>query len=98
MALLDSIPHRQKAADQRPWPRVIVGDDGWLAAIEHLTSGHATLLGFWGEPAAVHMALLGADFSEIAVDGFKSLAEGQKVEFEIGSGPKGPRALKVRPQ
>jgi Ni,Fe-hydrogenase III large subunit len=67
MALLDSIPHRQKAADQRPWPRVIVGDDGWLAAIEHLTSGHATLLGFWGEPAAVHMALLGADFSEIAV-------------------------------
>jgi len=67
MALLDSIPHRQKAADQRPWPRVIVGDDGWLAAIEHLTSDHATLLGFWGEPAAVHMALLSADFSETAV-------------------------------
>jgi Ni,Fe-hydrogenase III large subunit len=67
MALLDSIPHRQKAANQRPWPRVIVGDDGWLAAIEHLTSGHATLLGFWGEPAAVHMALLGANFSEIVV-------------------------------
>jgi Ni,Fe-hydrogenase III large subunit len=67
MALLDSIPHRQKAADQRPWPRVIVGDDGWLAAIEHLTSGRASLLGLWGEPADVHMALLSADFTEIAV-------------------------------
>jgi Ni,Fe-hydrogenase III large subunit len=67
MALLDSIPHRQKAADQRPWPRVIVGDDGWLAAIEYLTSGRATLLGLWGEPAAVHMALLSADLAEIAV-------------------------------
>ena len=67
MALLDSIPHRQKAADQRPWPRVIVGDDGWLAAIERLTSGEATLLGLLGEPAAVHMALLSADFREIAV-------------------------------
>jgi Ni,Fe-hydrogenase III large subunit len=67
MALLDSIPHRQKAADQRPWPRVIVGDDGWLAAIEQLTSDQATLLGFWGEAAAVHMALLSADFGEIAV-------------------------------
>ncbi len=67
MALLDSIPHRQKAAEQRPWPRVIVGEDGWLAAIEQLTSGRASLLGLWGEPAAVHMALLAADFSEIAV-------------------------------
>jgi Ni,Fe-hydrogenase III large subunit len=67
MALLDSIPHRQKAADQRPWPRVIVGDDGWLAAIDCLISGRASLLGLWGEPAAVHMALLSADFAEIGV-------------------------------
>jgi Ni,Fe-hydrogenase III large subunit len=67
MALLDSIPHRQKAAEQRPWPRVIVGEDGWLAAIERLTSGRAALFGLWGEATAVHMALLAADFSEIAV-------------------------------
>jgi Ni,Fe-hydrogenase III large subunit len=67
MALLDSIPHRQKAAEQRPWPRVIVGDDGWLAAIEHLASGRATLLGMWGEPAAVHVALLSASFLEVVV-------------------------------
>ena len=35
-------------------------------------------------------------FSEIAADGFKSLPEGQKVEFEIEQGPKGPRATGVR--
>ena len=34
-----------------------------------------------------HSAILG--------DGFKSLAEGDKVEFEIGDSPKGPRAENV---
>ena len=36
-------------------------------------------------------------FSEIVADGFKSLTEGQKVEFETQPGPKGPRATGVRP-
>ena len=35
-------------------------------------------------------------FSEIASDGFKSLSEGLKVEFEVQQGPKGPRATGVR--
>lgn len=33
-----------------------------------------------------------AHFSEIQGDGFKSLAEGEKVEFEISQTPKGPAA------
>jgi len=33
--------------------------------------------------------------SEIQGEGFKSLSEGQEVEFEIGEGPKGPQATKV---
>ena len=66
-ALRDSIPHRLVVAGHRPWPRIEVGDDGWSAATDRLTTGQATLLGFWGEPAAVHMALLSADFSEIVV-------------------------------
>ena len=37
-------------------------------------------------------------FSSIQGDGFKSLAEGQAVEFETESGPKGPQATKVTPQ
>ncbi len=33
--------------------------------------------------------------SEIQGDGFKSLSEGQAVEFQAGQGPKGPQATKV---
>ncbi len=32
---------------------------------------------------------------EIQGEGFKSLSEGDNVEFEIGEGPKGPQATKV---
>lgn len=35
--------------------------------------------------------------SEIQAAGFKSLKEGQKVEYEIGQGKKGPCATKVKP-
>ncbi|MFZ9482504.1 MAG: cold-shock protein [Ilumatobacteraceae bacterium] len=36
-------------------------------------------------------------FSNIEGNGFKSLEEGQQVEFEVGQGRKGDEALKVRP-
>ncbi len=34
-------------------------------------------------------------FSAIGGDGFKSLKEGQAVEFEVTQGPKGPQASNV---
>lgn len=35
--------------------------------------------------------------SNIEMSGFKSLQDGQKVEYEAGQGKKGPEATKVRP-
>lgn len=35
--------------------------------------------------------------SEIQSSGFKSLKEGQAVEYEVGEGKKGPCATKVKP-
>ncbi|MGH3759927.1 cold-shock protein [Actinophytocola sp.] len=35
-------------------------------------------------------------YSEIEGSGFRSLAEDQRVEFEINQGPKGPQAVHVR--
>ena len=41
-----------------------------------------------GEDVFVH-------FSAITMDGYKSLTEGQKVEFEVVQGPKGAQAANV---
>jgi CspA family cold shock protein len=38
-----------------------------------------------------------AHFSDIRGNGFKSLAEGQKVEFVTKQGPKGPQASEIQP-
>jgi CspA family cold shock protein len=43
-----------------------------------------------GEDVFVH-------FSAIQTDGYKSLEEGQAVEFEVTQGPKGKQAANVRP-
>jgi CspA family cold shock protein len=38
-----------------------------------------------------------AHFSEIKANGFRSLQEGQRVEFVVKQGPKGPQASEIRP-
>ncbi len=42
-----------------------------------------------GEDVFVH-------HSEIQMDGFRTLAEGDRVEFDKTDGPKGPKAVNVR--
>ena len=44
-----------------------------------------------GEDVFVH-------FRAIAGDGFKTLAEGQTVEYDVEQGPKGLQAANVKPQ
>jgi CspA family cold shock protein len=44
-----------------------------------------------GEDLFVH-------YSEIKTEGFASLEEGQRVEFEVGQGKKGPCATNVMPR
>jgi Ni,Fe-hydrogenase III large subunit len=39
-------------------PRAEVTEDGWREAIDQLAAGSRTLLGLWGDPPDVHMALL----------------------------------------
>ena len=38
-----------------------------------------------------------AHFKEIEGSGFKTLAENQRVEFEVTAGQKGPQASRIRP-
>ncbi|MCF6325636.1 MAG: cold-shock protein [Gammaproteobacteria bacterium] len=38
-----------------------------------------------------------AHFSAISIDGYKTLKGGQKVEFELSEGPKGPFAANIKP-
>jgi len=38
-----------------------------------------------------------AHFSQINVDGFKTLEEGQEVTFDLAQGPKGPQAENITP-
>ncbi len=52
--------------------------------------GYGFITGEDGQDVFVH-------FSAIEMDGFKTLAEGQKVTFEVTQGPKGLQASNVRP-
>jgi Ni,Fe-hydrogenase III large subunit/Ni,Fe-hydrogenase III component G len=67
MALVDTIKHREIAKQHRPWPRLVVSEDGWRHAIDHLATGRCTLLGLWGDAPDVHMALLAENFDDIVV-------------------------------
>src|SRR5262249_35384248 len=64
--LLDTIEGR-KIAGHRPYPRLVVDEDGWRFAASQLSAGRGTLLGLWGDAGAVHMAVLDENAREIAV-------------------------------
>lgn len=56
-----------QVAAHRPWPRAAVTPDQWREALRELSSGRWILLGLWGEPHTVHMAVLSAEDAAIGV-------------------------------
>ena len=48
----------EAVAGHRPWPRTLISSDVWSEAAQQLHDGQLTLLGLWGEPNTVHMAVL----------------------------------------
>ena len=67
-------------------PERITGTVKWFNA----TKGYGFLAREGGEDVFVH-------FSAIQMGGYRSLTEGQKVEFSIEKGPKGLQAVDVAP-
>jgi Ni,Fe-hydrogenase III large subunit len=49
------------------WPHAIVSREAWQAAAARLQAGELCLLGLWGEPGFVHMALLQSTSNECSV-------------------------------
>src|SRR5215470_214285 len=68
-ALIDRIEGR-RVEGHRPWPRAIVGEQGWRAITSEFSAGRLALLGLWGDSGCVHMAVLDEDSGEIAVASF----------------------------
>ena len=57
-ALADLIEADRQVGHHAPWPRAVVAPKAWNLAVEQLAAGRWSLLGLWGEPDKVHMALL----------------------------------------
>lgn len=65
--LTDVILAGHVVSNHRPWRRSIVSAEVWLFVTEQLAEGKWTLLGLWGEAAAVHMALMDEAHREVGV-------------------------------
>jgi Ni,Fe-hydrogenase III large subunit len=59
LALTEIIQAGRRVDHHVPWTRAIVTRNDWNLVAEQLAEGRCSLLGLWGEPDAVHMALLG---------------------------------------
>jgi len=66
-SLIDLALEGRKVPLHRPWPRVAVDASVWSFAASELAHGRWSLLGLWGAPATVHMAIMDGQTAEIAV-------------------------------
>ncbi|MFO1067406.1 MAG: NADH-quinone oxidoreductase subunit C [Geminicoccaceae bacterium] len=63
-SILDGI---EPVAGHRPWPRYPVGAAAWQALAASLAGGRLELVGLWGDPPLVHMALRDPPAGTLAV-------------------------------
>ena len=57
-SLIDLMLEGRKVEQHGPWPRAVVDAYVWKFAPGELAQGRWSLLGLWGEPGAVHMAII----------------------------------------
>lgn len=66
-SLIDLMLEGREIQQHSPWPRAVVDAAVWNFAAGELAQGRWSLLGLWGEPSTVHMAILDELTAEIAV-------------------------------
>src|SRR5690242_16837321 len=66
-SLTDLVLEGRAISQHRAWPRAAVDASIWEFAAGELGQGRWSLLGLWGEPSTVHMAILDQQAAAIAV-------------------------------
>lgn len=66
-SLIDLILEGNRVTHHSPWPRAKTGAPVWNFAVSELAHGRWSLLGLWGEPSTVHMAITDELTAETAV-------------------------------
>jgi Ni,Fe-hydrogenase III large subunit len=66
-SLIDLMLKGRPVEQHRPWPRAMVDAHLWKVVASGLAQGHCSLLGLWGEPATVHLAIMDEHAAEIAI-------------------------------
>jgi len=66
-SLIDRILEGREIRQRSPWPRAVVGAHLWRFVVNELAQERLSLLGLWGEPSVVHMAIMDAETAEVAI-------------------------------
>jgi len=66
-SLIDLMLEGRQVQQHSPWPRAVVDAPVWSFAVGQLAQGRWSLLGLWGEPSTVHMAIMDEKTAEIAI-------------------------------
>jgi Ni,Fe-hydrogenase III large subunit len=65
-SLIDLMLEGRPVQQHSPWPRATVDASVWTFAASELAHGRWSLLGLWGEPSTVHMAIMDGHTAEVA--------------------------------